>query len=31
LFVLLTVVGLAAWGAYTSLGGQKLWQGEVFD
>jgi serine/threonine protein kinase len=30
-FVLLTVVGLAAWGAYTSLGGQKLWQGEVFD
>jgi serine/threonine-protein kinase len=30
-FVLVTVVGLAAWGAYTSLGGQKLWQGQVFD
>jgi serine/threonine-protein kinase len=31
IFVLLTVVGLAGWGAYTSLGGQKLWKAQVFE
>ncbi len=31
IFVLLTVIALAAWGAYTSLGGQKLWQNHAFD
>ncbi len=31
IFVLLTVIALAAWGAYTSLGGQKLWQDQAFD
>ncbi|HEU5402369.1 MAG TPA: serine/threonine-protein kinase [Terriglobales bacterium] len=31
IFVLLVVVALAAWGAYTSLGGQKLWQDHPLD
>ena len=31
IFVLLTVTALAAWGAYTSLGGQKLWKVNAFD
>ena len=30
-FVLLSVLGLAAWGFYTSLGGRPLWRGELFD
>ena len=31
LFVLLTVIVLAVWGCYTSLAGQKLWKGDVFE
>jgi len=31
LFVLLTVIGLAVWGCYTSLAGQKLWKAELFE
>jgi serine/threonine-protein kinase len=30
-FVFLSVLGLAAWGFYTSLGGRTLWRGELFD
>jgi serine/threonine-protein kinase len=30
LLPLLSVVALAVWGFYTSLAGQKLWQGDVF-
>ena len=30
-FVLLVVVALAGWGAYTALGGQKLWKADAFD
>jgi serine/threonine-protein kinase len=30
-FVFLTVLGLAAWGFYTSLGGQRLWSDGLFD
>lgn len=30
-FVLLTVIALAAWGTYTALGGQKLWKTQAFD
>jgi serine/threonine-protein kinase len=30
-FVLMTVIALAGWGAYTSLGGQKLWKAQVFE
>ena len=31
LFVLLTAVGLAVWGCYTSLAGQKVWKAELFE
>ncbi len=31
LFVLLTVVGLAVWGCYTSLAGQKIWKENLFE
>jgi serine/threonine-protein kinase len=30
-FVFLTVLGFAAWGFYTSLGGRPLWRGDLFD
>jgi predicted Ser/Thr protein kinase len=30
-FVFLSVLALAAWGFYTSLGGRTLWPGELFD
>jgi predicted Ser/Thr protein kinase len=30
LLPLLSVAGLAVWGFYNSLGGRKLWEGEVF-
>jgi hypothetical protein len=30
-FVFLSVLGLAGWGFYTSLGGRPLWSGELFD
>jgi hypothetical protein len=30
-FLFLSLLGLAAWGFYTSLGGRALWQGELFD
>jgi serine/threonine protein kinase len=30
-FVFLSVLGLAAWGFYTSLGGRPLWRGDFFD
>jgi hypothetical protein len=30
-FVFATILGLAGWGFYTSLGGQKLWKGDIFD
>jgi predicted Ser/Thr protein kinase len=31
LFVILTVVGLALWGCYTSLAGQKIWKENLFE
>ena len=31
IFVLLTVIALAGWGAYTALGGQRLWRTQAFD
>ncbi len=31
LFVLLTVIGLAVWGAYTALAGQKIWKENLFE
>ena len=31
LFVLLTVTGMAIWGFYTALAGQKLWKESLFD
>ena len=31
IFALITVIALAAWGAYTALGGQKLWRTQAFD
>jgi predicted Ser/Thr protein kinase len=31
IFVLLTIITLALWGAYTSLGKQKLWRDQAFD
>ena len=31
IFVFATVLALAGWGFYTSLGGQRLWKGEIFD
>jgi hypothetical protein len=30
-FVFLSVLGFAAWGFYTSLGGRPLWSGKLFD
>jgi hypothetical protein len=30
-FVVLTVLGLAVWGFYTSLGGRPLWSSTLFD
>jgi hypothetical protein len=30
-FVVLTVVGLAVWGAYISLAGQKIWKENLFE
>jgi predicted Ser/Thr protein kinase len=30
-FVFLSVLALAAWGFYTSLGGQRLWSDKLFD
>lgn len=30
-FVLLTVLCVALWGCYTSVGGQKLWRGQLFE
>jgi serine/threonine-protein kinase len=30
-FVFLSVLGFAAWGFYTSLGGRPLWSGQLFD
>jgi serine/threonine-protein kinase len=30
-FVYLSVLGLAAWGFYTALGGRPLWRGDLFD
>ena len=30
-FVFLSVLTLAAWGFYTSLGGQRLWSDKMFD
>ena len=30
-FVFLSVLGLAVWGFYTSLGGRPLWRGDLFD
>ena len=29
--VYLSVLALAAWGFYTSLAGQRLWQGDLFE
>jgi predicted Ser/Thr protein kinase len=31
LFVLATILGAAAWGFWTALGGRPLWTGEAFD
>jgi predicted Ser/Thr protein kinase len=31
LFVLLTVIGLAVWGCYTALAGQKIWRESLFE
>ncbi len=31
LFVVLTVTGLAVWGCYTSLAGQKIWKENLFE
>ena len=31
LFVLLTVTGMAIWGFYTALAGQKLWKENLLD
>ncbi|MGA3052981.1 MAG: serine/threonine-protein kinase [Candidatus Korobacteraceae bacterium] len=31
LFVLLTVIGLAVWGCYTALAGQKIWKESLFE
>lgn len=31
LFVILTVLGLAGWGCYTSLAGQKIWKENLFE
>ncbi len=30
-FVILTVVGLAVWGCYTALAGQKIWKENLFE
>jgi hypothetical protein len=30
-FVFMSVLALAGWGAYTSLGGQPLWKGDMFE
>ena len=30
-FVFSSVLALAAWGAYTSLAGQPLWKGDMFE
>ena len=30
-FLFSSVLALAAWGAYTSLAGQPLWKGDMFD
>jgi serine/threonine-protein kinase len=31
LFVLLTVIGLAVWGSYATLAGQKIWKENLFE
>jgi hypothetical protein len=31
LFVMLTVIGLAVWGFYVSLAGQKIWKESLFE